>query len=487
MTAAGPRWWKSAGVRFGLTFAVLVGLSALADGAFLWWSTAGFMERQTDQEIAADAQFLAEAYLHGDLAGLRDAIENRENNDINDESLYLLVGRDLSAIAGNLPNWPHKLSLQGEAQATLSISHDGMPAASARLHSYLLDGGLHLLIGRDVHQRDHMAEVLTGALLWSALVMLLLGLAGAFAVRSVFARMLANVSATTAAIAAGDLGRRVRLTGRGDELDRMAETINDMLDRMNRLMDGVRQVSNAIAHDLRTPITRARARLEDAQHASRTEAELRAGIERALADLDGVADIFQALLRIAEIESGSRRAAFARFDLATLLRDLAELYEAAAEERGLALQTDVPGVLTAYGDRGMLQQAVANLLDNAVKFSSAGGTVRLSAIALPGGPMAVSVSDQGPGIPEADRPRATERFFRGETARHAPGSGLGLALVQAVAALHGGTLRLEDNAPGLRAVLLLPAPPPPPPMLTLAHRMDEVSPAPDRPAIASGA
>jgi signal transduction histidine kinase len=271
--------------------------------------------------------------------------------------------------------------------------------------------------------------------------------------------MVAEISATAEAIAGGDLTPRVRRSGRGDEFDRMAESINTMLERIARLMDGVRQVSNAIAHDLRTPITRARARLEDAAEHAGSEAELRAAIERAVADLDGVTSVFQALLRIAEIEAGARRSAFAEVDLGPLLADLAELYGAFAEDRGLQLALDVPDTLSLLGDRELIQQAVANLLDNAIKFSPPGGRIGLSATAE-GRRLRIAVVDDGPGIPEADRARAADRFFRGEQARSTPGSGLGLALVQAVAMLHDGTLLLEDAAPGaaakgLRAVLML--------------------------------
>jgi signal transduction histidine kinase len=267
---------------------------------------------------------------------------------------------------------------------------------------------------------------------------------------------LADISRTTAAIGAGDLSRRVQISGRGDEFDHLAETINDMLERIGRLMDGVREVSNAIAHDLRTPITRARARLEDALAHAAGETDLRAAIERAEADLDGIVAIFQAILRIAEIEAGARRSAFTTVDLAPLLADLAEFYGAVAEERGIAFASQSPARFTVSGDRDMIQQAVANLLDNALKFSPPGGEIRL--IGEDGGDtLRIIVSDQGPGIPEAERRHVTERFYRGESARNTPGSGLGLALAVAVAQLHDGTLTLGDNAPGLRAILTLPA------------------------------
>jgi len=321
---------------------------------------------------------------------------------------------------------------------------------------YDLPGGYLLLIGRDVQARAKLRTLLTDALLWGLIVVAVMALAGAFIVRSLFRRTLANVSATAAAISAGDFSRRVRVSGRGDEFDQLAETINDMLDRIGRLMEGVRQVSNAIAHDLRTPITRARARLEDAALHAGTPEELHAAIERATDDLDGIVGVFQALLRISEIEVGSRRSAFTEFNLATVLADVAELYDPLAEANGLRLVLETPNDLPVRGDREMLRQAVGNLIDNAVKFSPPGGEVRLSAAAL-ASDVEITVADQGPGIPTADRSRATERFFRGEAARSTPGSGLGLALVLAVAQLHGGTLRLEDAGPGLRATLSLPA------------------------------
>ena len=283
----------------------------------------------------------------------------------------------------------------------------------------------------------------------------MLGTVGALAVRGVFRSTIADVSATARAIGSGDLTRRVHVYGQEDEFDLLARTINDMLDRIGHLMEGVKQVSNAIAHDLRTPIARARARLEDAAIHAKTEADLRAAVERAMADLDGVVSVFQALLRISEIEAGARRSHFADVDLSELLNSLGELYEAVAEERGVALTTEIAEHLTLSGDRDMLQQAVANLLDNALKFSPDGGHIGIRAW-QEAARAVVEITDSGPGIPEEERARATERFFRGETARSTPGSGLGLALVQAVAQLHGGEVRLGDAGPGLRATLIFP-------------------------------
>ena len=533
---------RSAGIRLATVYAMLFGASALALVLFLWWATAGLLQRQVQADIHADAQGLVERWVEGGPPALVATIQDRLSQDVDDDTLYLLVDADGRHLAGNLEHWPSGVTVT-DAWYELTVQRAGTRAL-ADVQSIGLSDGYRLLVGRDVRTRAQLRRLLTDALLWAVMLVVVLGVVGAVVVRSLFRRMLANVSATAAAIAGGDFAQRVRLSGRGDEFDRLAETINDMLDRIARLMDGVRQVSNAIAHDLRTPITRARARLEDATAHARSSDELRLAVERAVADLDGVTAVFQALLRIAEIEAGARRSAFAPLELGPLLQDLAELYGALAEERGLRLALTLPSLpLRMRGDRELVQQAVANLLDNAIKFSPAGGEVTLSAeLGAPddagpvfgpepeprvavasvrdaagagagagsgpgraggtgaaggggddaeprrddagahrdpgsagqdarrevaeargrgaprhaGSELRIVVADAGPGIPSADRARAAERFFRGEAARHTPGSGLGLALVQAVAQLHGGVLLLQDARPGLRAVLALP-------------------------------
>ncbi len=444
---------RSAGVRFAAIYAGLLVLSAVFLSLFLWWATAGLLDRETEAAIRADAQGLSERYADGRLAVLIATIDDRIAQNIDDDAIYLLVDAALRPRAGNLSAWPAAVT-QANVWYPLPVKRAGVNSL-ARVQRFDLPGGFHLLIGRDVRVRVQLRDLLTDALLWAVLVVLAMASMGAFVARGLFRRTIANISATATAIAAGNFAQRVRLSGRGDEFDQLAETINNMLDRIARLMDGVRQVSNAIAHDLRTPIARARTRLEDAALHAGTEAELRAAIERAIVDLDDIAAVFQALLRIAEIEAGSRRSAFAAIDLAPLLADLTELYEAAAEEAGMRLILDAPATLPVYGDRDLIQQALANMIDNALKFSPQGGTVRLTARATDGG-VELEVIDQGPGIPNADRGRAPERFFRGEQARSTPGSGLGLALVQAVAHLHSGALILTEANPGLRAVLSLP-------------------------------
>jgi signal transduction histidine kinase len=449
-----PRLLRSAALRFALVYTLLLAVSAGALAMFLWWATAGLLDRQTAAAIDADAQVLVERFEDGGTMALRLSIDERLDEDVDGNALYLLADPALRPLDGNLAAWP-RLAREPGIIYKLPLQRPGGNSLGLVKRFDLMNGD-HLLVGRDVHTRVLLRRLLTDALLWGLIVVFATASAGGFVVRSLFRRTLASVSATAQAIAAGDFTRRVTVSPRGDEFDQLAETINDMLDRIARLMDGVRQVSNAIAHDLRTPITRARARLEEAATHAESAPELRAAVERATTDLDGIVAVFQALLRIAEIEAGSRRSAFAAIDLVPLLADVVELYGPVAEGKDLRLDVDIPELLPAYGDRELIQQAVANLVDNAVKFSPEGGAVEVSATATPAGAEIV-VADQGPGIPPADRERATERFYRGETARSTPGAGLGLALVQAVAQLHGGTLILEDDRPGLRARLRLPA------------------------------
>ena len=447
-----PRLLKSAGFRFGVIYAALFGISAAALAAFLWWSTAGLLERQTVAAIDTDSDAMVTVFLAGGVGGVREAIRDRVTGNIDDDAVYLLVDQHYRPVEGNLNAWPQHLPMD-EDWGELKLDRAGVPALM-QVHYFDMPGDYHMLIGRDVAVRSQLGRLMTGALIWAAAIALVLGSVGAWAVRGLFRATIADVSATAMAVSAGDLSRRVTVAGADDEFDLLAETINDMLDRITRLMDGVSQVSNAIAHDLRTPITRARARLEDAATHAGTAEVLKAAIERGIADLDGIVGIFQALLRISEIEAGARRSAFAPIDLGPVLSDLVELYDAVAEERGLRLVADIATPLPAFGDRDMIQQAVANLLDNALKFSPDGGEIHLSAHES-AGRLVIRVTDQGPGMPEEDMKRATERFFRGETARNTPGSGLGLSLVQAVAQLHGGDIELSDAHPGLDALLTL--------------------------------
>ncbi len=266
---------------------------------------------------------------------------------------------------------------------------------------------------------------------------------------------IAAIGATAGAIMRGDLRQRVPTAGSGDEFDALAGTINDMLAQIERLIDGVRNVSNAIAHDLRTPLAETRGRLEDLlRHRPAPDAAF-AEVEEAVADIDRLIGTFNALLRLAEIDSGVRRAGFVRVDLGDVVRSVGDLYAPAAEARGVRFAGAANVSVAVDGDPSLLAQASGNLVDNAVKYAPSGGQVTLG-LALDGDAVRVVVRDDGPGIPDADKPKVVARFYRGDASRSAPGVGLGLSLVAAVAALHGGRLELADAHPGLAASLVLP-------------------------------
>lgn len=452
------RLFSSASFRFAIVFGATFVAAALAFAAVLWWGTAGALDRQTDAAVRADAIALMERWRDGGPGAVNEAIEERLAADLENQTLYLLIGPDGRRVAGNLDRWPSAADNPG-AWAYQNVLREG-GRAEARLHDLDLPGGYRLIVGRDIAAKLRLRTLLAEGLVWSLGVAVLFALGGAWLMRRTLETRLGPVYATAEAIAGGDLAHRVPRAGRSDEFDRLAATMNNMLDQIDRLMSGVRGVSDAIAHDLRTPIARARAKLEDALETAPDEPALRAAVEQGIADLDNISRIFQALLRITEAEAGSRRAAFAPVDLVPLLEDAAEIYDVTAEAAGLTLETSLPEQLEVVGDRDLLLQAVANLLDNAIKFTPAGGVVRLAGRALGGHVVAISVADSGPGLNPEDRARAGERFFRADSSRATPGSGLGLSLVMAVAHLHEGTLTLDDaepgaTPPGLRATLTL--------------------------------
>ena len=425
----------------------------------LWWNTAGALDRQVDAAIRADATALVERRRAGDIPALIAAIDDRLVLDVQNEALYILVMPDGRKLAGNLEAWPEEAD--GELPwLRIPLQRDGS-MTEARLLRVDLGQGQRMLVGRDVAEKLRLRGLLSEGIAWAATASAAFAVLGGWLLRRSLEKRLRPVYRTAAAVGAGDLAPRVPLSDRDDEFDKLGTTMNAMLDRIAQLMEGVRGVSDAIAHDLRTPITRARAKLEDALVTAQDEDALRAAVEQGIADLDGIVRVFQAVLRIAEVEAGGRRAAFEATDLVPMLTDMAELYGAAAEAREQRLEVTLPPRLPLVGDRDLLGQAMANLLDNALKFTPEGGTVALSARTEPGG-VEIVVADDGPGMPDADRQRAGERFFRADAARTTPGSGLGLSLVRAVAALHGGLVALGEThpgaaRPGLKVTLRLPA------------------------------
>lgn len=440
------RFLRSAGFRFALLFAgIFIGASALF-ALVLWYATAGSLDRQTDAAVRTDALGLIERWREAGPGAVTEAIADRLATDVEGRAIYVLLDSNGARLAGNLDRWPPETSPEAPWSFG-TVEREGI-LVDARLYAIELGERYRLLVGRDVEEKQQLRTLLAEGIAWAAVAASFVALVGAAVLRRAVEQRLRPATLTAQAIAAGDLSRRVPISSRVDEFDRLGESMNDMLERIDRLMDGVRGVSDSIAHDLRTPIARARAKLEEALGGEGGAEALRSAMEQGIADLDHITRVFGALLRIAEAEAGARRAAFAPLDLVPLLAEVAEFYGAVAESGGQVVAIDLPARLDVVGDRDLLAQAVGNLIDNALKFTPPGGHVRIAAGSPARERIDIVVEDTGPGLLPPDRARAGERFFRADTSRGTPGSGLGLSLVRAVAHLHGGDLVLEDAMPG---------------------------------------
>jgi signal transduction histidine kinase len=445
-------------LHLGLT---LLGTFALS--ATIWWLTVGYATRQAAQQIERDSGLLLRAGAISGLSAVALSIQARIAADRSGVEFYLLAAPDGRRLAGNLaratmpPGW-----------RTLEIERPGESAAAATTPASLmalgtrLPGGAMLVVARDMSPIAGLEQRLWSAAGWVGGGALLLGLAGGLLIGHGVARRAAAMSMALAAVEAGDLTHRLPVAGGGDEFDRLAGRINATLDRLEATMAALRQVTDDIAHDLRTPLSRLRHRLEAAARpATDGGSRWREEAEAAIAECDAVLELFGALLHIAQVESGEPlRSGFARIDLSALVATVAEAYAPAAEERGQSFRASVAPGLEAYGDRTLVGQMLGNLIENAVRHGRAGGRVEVSLRSQSDGGAEVAVTDDGPGIADADRERVFGRFVRLDAARSAPGSGLGLALVRAVAALHGIRVTLEDASPGLRAVIRFAKVPP---------------------------
>ncbi len=427
---------------------MLAGTALLA--AIAWWATVGYGTRQAEQEVERGMGVLVQAAAISGPRGVALSIDARLAADRAGNEYYLLAAPNGERLAGNLasaPVWNGWRRLQvrradGDEVTVLAYAR-GFP------------GGGVLVVGRDLTAVQALESQLLGAAGWVGAGALLLGLLGGLAVGRGVARRAAGMEAALAAVQAGDLNRRLPLGMGGDEFDRLSARINATLDRVQVLMTALRQVTDDIAHDLRTPLTRLRQKLDEAGRVTDGDARNLA-IAAAEQEADTLLDIFAALLRIAQVESGTQRKGFATLDLSEIVNAVAEVYAPAAEERGQMLEVSVtPGIATV-GDRALLIQLFANLVENAVRHGRGGGRIAVALRAIPGGGAQATVSDDGSGIPKAERERVFRRFHRLDAARSTPGSGLGLSLVRAVADLHGLTVALEDATPGLRVRVTVP-------------------------------
>lgn len=444
---------RSSTFRLAVLYMALFGASVAVLLIFIYMSTAGYMAVQTDDTIEAEVTGLAERYGISGLDGLIRSIDERLSRKPNGDAVYLLTDDQLTPLIGNLDRWP-RVAIDGDGWLNFSLEQstdDGDVTHRARARPFTLRGGYRLLVGRDMHALDATRTLILRAIAWGLAITVMMALAGGYMISRRTMRRLEAINETSRRIMHGDLSQRIPTRSTDDDFDQLAENLNGMLDTIERLMEDVRRVTDNVAHDLRTPLTRLRNRLE----ALKGDGSLdKSTVEAALADADGLLATFNALLRIASIESGRRRAAFEDIALDDLLRDVTELYEPLAEHRNQSLDVAVSGEVQVRGDRDLLFQAFANLLDNAIKYTPDGGEIRVTLEDSASGPR-IRIIDSGPGIPEASRDQVFKRFFRLEESRHTPGNGLGLSLVEAVARLHKANIRL-DGEPGLDVSLDFP-------------------------------
>jgi len=446
-----------------LVYLTVFALFAVFLLGYFAWNTQRLITQQITETVDAEITGLSEQYRQGGIRRLVIVVEARARRP--GSSLYLVTAFTGEALVGNVGSLaPGVLDRTGWTE-TLYRRQDESEGAEhhALVRVFQLPGGFRLLVGRDLEERERIREIVFAAGRWSIAIVVVLGLAGGFFVTRRVLKRVDAMTETTQTIMHGDLSGRLPIAGTNDELDRLAGNLNAMLERIEALMRGLKEVSDNIAHDLKTPLTRMRNRCEEALRMSEDESQYREALQNAIDESDALIRTFNALLLIARAESGQARDNMNEFDAAEIARDVGELYEPLADEKGLTLKVDASVAAPVRGNRELVGQALANLVDNAIKYAAPNGAQVNGAqpeivvrAAGEGDRILLTVSDPGPGIPEADRCRVIDRFVRLEQSRSLPGSGLGLSLAQAVAHLHGGELRLEDNDPGLRSVISLP-------------------------------
>lgn len=440
------RLLRASAFRLTAAFTAVFLVAMLVLFGVVYWRTAGYAADELDGAIELEMRLLLDTYRSEGFDAVQRLVTERLARS---EPGYYVLQDALGRRAANLPEFP---TVVGWADIVLRAQAAETPPRRARGFGTALPGGGYLLVGRDLAQVDALRDMIIQAFLWAIGATLALGLAGG---AMISARFLARVDAmgrAAHAIMDGKLAQRLPMRGGDDEFDRLAGELNRMLDRMQQLMENLRQVSNDIAHDLRTPLTRLRQHLESARVTASSVADYRAAVDQAIQDSDAVLATFGALLRIAQIEAGGRRASFATVDLSGLFETIVEAYAVVAEDNGQTLVGHITPDVAMQGDKDLLTQMLANLVENALRHCPAGARIEIGLQGRVG-----HVADNGPGIPEAEREKVLHRFYRLEASRTTPGSGLGLSLVAAVAELHGIGLELGDNRPGLRVTLKFPA------------------------------
>ncbi|MGB8633188.1 MAG: ATP-binding protein [Xanthobacteraceae bacterium] len=455
---------RSTTFRLALISIAVFGAMVIALFGYVYWSTAKFVLSRSDSAIEAERAMLRNVYDSGGRNALTLAIEQRDAVARFQGGIYLLADESFAPIAGNLKEWPSVLKADGEwaefKSEPLNAKADtrrgsGSGPALYRARTEQLPDGSHLLVGRDVSDLARFADDIYAALAIATLLIFILAAVASISVTRRTVGRIESINATSRAIMKSGLGTRIPLHGTEDEWDHLAQNLNSMLERIEVLMVEVKQVSDNVAHDLRTPLTRMRARLEKASIEKSGRGHEQSLINETIADLDDVLRMFSSLTRISQVETTNKTSAFRTVDLAEIATQVAELFDAAAESEGGRVEVigNHPAPVTA--DRDLLFDAVANLVDNAVKHGRPGGRVIVSTDKIDSEAV-ISVSDEGPGISASEFEHVFKRFYRLERSRRTPGNGLGLSLVAAVARLHGARITLSDNSPGLKVGLHFP-------------------------------
>lgn len=418
------------------------------------------MTQQMDRTIQTEIQGLAERYDQQGLQGLTELIAKRiERQRVTGNAIYLLTSYTLQPLVGNLDRWPRNATINNDwLEFWLEINEQTNERHLARAKIFRLPERYGLLVGRDIHQLTEAKRLIVQALIWGLVIMVLLAFSGGLVLSRQTVRKIEWINQTARTIMAGDLSRRVPVTGRNDDFDQVAHNLNRMLDRIQLLMEDIRRVSDNIAHDLRTPLTRLRQHLEEARLQETRGSKSEINLEQSIREADSLLVTFNALLRIARIEAGQVKAGFKPVDCHILLQDVVEFYEPLIDEKKQQLVTQLhaaqPAAVT-YGDRDLLFQAFVNIIENAIKYTPIAGCITVSLQPAEHN-LRVTIMDNGPGIPPAARVQVFQRFYRLDQSRGSPGNGLGLSLVAAVVTMHNGTVTLTDNEPGLAVVVELP-------------------------------
>jgi signal transduction histidine kinase len=446
---------RSSALSLALGYVALGIIALILFAAPLWYAWQVTIAESRQENLQMDAQRLGDVYRRDGAEGLKSYMDARVGMQIVGERILLLTDAAGRPLAGNLPAWPAKVPVApGNYNTEIDLPDHGKQPALVHVASI---GSYRLLVGRDNMFFKPLQTRFWYGLAAAIAVLSIAGVLIGLITRQALLSRVHSIRRTVSAIIHGDLQHRLPTPANEDELNTLSRTINGMLDQIELLVHGVRNVSNSIAHDLRTPLAELRSRLEELSLIRPPPEETYAEIDGAVADVDRVIRIFDALLRLAEIDAGMRRSGFVSLDVSDLAASAVEFYEPAAELKGIELRLDAAGPVPVSGDPVLLAQALGNLIDNALKYAPKNGIIQVAVRRLEDGSAEVSVCDNGPGISAAEKSKVVQRFYRGDASRGTPGVGLGLSLVQAVAKLHGSGLELLDQTPGLRVVMVIPA------------------------------